>query len=149
MTVLQAQDNRASFRIEIGADTVGLDEYVEVRYSLENASFKGRFSPPKINGMEAAGGPSVSSSMTVINGKMTQSAQYTYYFHPTQEGPIEIPPVTVETSEGSLTTESMSVYVKAGYHAKGRGRQRSYQRELTPPPNKAPEKRYPGKVFRL
>jgi hypothetical protein len=57
------------------------------------------------------GGPSVSTSVSIINGRKTQSTTYTYYLRAPKVGTHEIRPLQISTSAGYL--ESTAVVIVA------------------------------------
>lgn len=105
---LKAQ-KEAIFKIEVASDTVGLDQSFEFSYVLENASGK-KINPPNFEGFTVQG-PSISTNMSIVNGDVTQSQTYTYYLKPSATGVFTILPATMETKEGSLSSEGKRIVV--------------------------------------
>jgi hypothetical protein len=109
------KDAEASFTLQVSADTVAPGGTLEAKYNLENAKVK-NFSQPHFGEFSLAGGPSTQTSMSIINGAVSQSASYTYVLRaPETEGVYTIPSVSVESSTGTVTSESRKIVVKEGY----------------------------------
>lgn len=99
----------AKIRMEVSSDTIGLNNTLEVAITVENAKVK-RFNPPSFEGFRVQG-PSTSTSMSFINGDMTQSATYTYYLTPREKGTFQIGAINVDTEGGVLKTEEKEIIV--------------------------------------
>lgn len=105
--VLNAQ--KPVFQGRLNQDTVLMGNYLEVSFLVENSS--GDFVPPDFDGFELVGGPQQSSSVSIINGKMTSEASYTYYLMPLSEGLLFIGPASLANDGGILRTEPLQVMV--------------------------------------
>ena len=95
--------------MEVSSDTIGLNNTLEVAITVENAKVKG-FNPPKFEGFRVQG-PSTSTSMSIINGDMTQSSTYTFYLTPREKGTFKIGSASVDTEGGSLKTDEKEIIV--------------------------------------
>lgn len=105
------QNSDISFSVQVAYDTVGLEEQLEVKYTLSNTKAVANFETPAFNGFQLLAGPMTSQSMSIINGNMTQSVSYTYYVKPTELGAFNIEAASIETEEGTLVTDDMAVIV--------------------------------------
>lgn len=85
-SAMLAQD--ASFEILVSQDTVLLDNYLEVKFVIEQA--QGDFEPPTFEGFQIVSGPNQSSQMSIINGEVSQQRSYGYYLAPVQPGDLYI-----------------------------------------------------------
>ncbi len=103
----------AQFQIELSSDTVGLDGYIQVSFTINNMEVED-FSPPDFEGFRVQG-PSTSTSMSIINGKSSQSATYTYILIPHKIGTFKIKSASVKTNEGKLETEEKTIEVLEHY----------------------------------
>ena len=108
VTVAQSQD--AQFKVEVSIDSLLMGNYTEVTFTLENAKGS-RFQAPDFEGFQVVGGPSQSSSFSMINGAVSQSQSYTYYLEPLEIGNFYIQPANIETDNGILETEPVLVLV--------------------------------------
>ena len=107
---MQAQESAPKFMVEISMDSILLGNYFEVKYTLENGSVD-NFVAPDFENFNVVGGPNTSSSMSFMNGAMSQSISYTYYLEPKDIGNFYIQPASVETSGAVLETAPMEVLV--------------------------------------
>ena len=97
------------FRVEVSTDTVLLGNYFELKFTVENA--RGNFVHPDFYGFEIVGGPNHSSSFSMINGRVTQSATYTYYLQPLDEGIYFIDPASIDVNGKIMETPTLEIIV--------------------------------------
>ena len=107
---LQAQENSPKFTVSISMDSILLGNYFEVKYTLENGSGD-NFIAPDFENFTIVGGPNTSTSMSFMNGQMTQSVSYAYYLEPKDIGHFYIQPASIEASGQVLETIPMEVMV--------------------------------------
>lgn len=98
------------FTVSVSSDTVLLGNYFELKFTIENAPSKG-FEAPDLHQFNVIGGPNTSSSMSIINGEVSQSASYTYYLEPTDIGVYTIKPAYLTTGETALETPPIDIIV--------------------------------------
>ena len=98
------------FTVEVSSDSVLMDNYFTVSFTLENAEGD-NFAPPAFDEFEVVSGPNTSSSMSFINGKMSQKVSYTYYLRPREVGNYYIHPASIESADGVLETLPQEVIV--------------------------------------
>lgn len=96
--------------VEVSKDTVLMGNYFKVEFTIENVRVRD-FSPPNLDDFYIVGGPNQSSSFSMTNGEISQSKSYTYHLQPKEEGAFVIKSATVETKEGALTTDPVSIVV--------------------------------------
>lgn len=108
-TTLLAQKT-PTFTIEVSTDSILLGNVFKVKFTLENAQGVD-FAPPTFTGFNVVGGPSMSSSMSIVNGKVTQQASYTYYLEPKDIGNYYIEPASITVDGAVLETEPLQVLV--------------------------------------
>lgn len=86
------------------------DEPFEVVFQLQNGRVR-NLEPPSFSRLEAQG-PSVSLSVSAINGRSTQTESYRYYVRASKPGTYRIAPATVITSTGeSLRSKPLTIKV--------------------------------------
>lgn len=104
-----AQEN-VKFSVEVSNDSILMGNYFKVKFSLENA--KGdQFVAPIFEGFNVISGPNFSSSMSIMNGEMSQSVSYTYYLEPKDIGNFYIQPASINVGEDVLETQPLEVMV--------------------------------------
>lgn len=132
--------------MEVSSDTIGLNSTLEVSITVENTQIK-RFNPPQFEGFKVQG-PSTSTSMSIINGNMSQSATYTYYLTPLEKGTLKLGAINVHTEGGILTTDEKEIVVLENFdpEVKPKKRRQSlwdedpFFRRSTPQPPRTLEK---------
>jgi len=107
--LIYAQD-QPNFTVTVSTDSVLLGNYVEVTFTLENAAMDD-FQPPRFEGFQIISGPNQSSSFSMVNGAVTQSASYTYYLEPADIGNYYIAPASVQAGEKVLETTPIEILV--------------------------------------
>ncbi len=102
--------------VEVGAPTiVAVGEVFRVEFAV-NAK-PDEFTPPAITGFDVLAGPTVShgTSVSIINGDVTKSVNYTYtyVFQATAEGRVTIPAATVVVEGRSYASNPTAIEVVA------------------------------------
>ncbi len=103
----QAQD--AKFSVHVNADTIKMGSVLELTFSIENID--GQFLPPPFDGFELIAGPSQSTMMSIINGRMTRSSTYLYYLKPLEAGSFMIGEASVKDKKTTYTTSPVQITV--------------------------------------
>lgn len=147
-----AQD--AKFSVTVSSDSILLGNYLQVSFLLENANGSD-FSPPTFENFAVVSGPNTSSSMSIINGEVSQSISYTYYLEPSDIGSYYITPASISTEEKVLETEPVEIQVLPNPdgviqrpQAKQRRRMDFFRPPATPQPPAAPKKKK-RKIYKL
>ncbi|MEM6698857.1 MAG: BatD family protein [Bacteroidota bacterium] len=107
--LLTAQKN-PTFKVEVSTDSILMDNYFEVKFTLENAGSR-QFTPPSFDDFQVLSGPNTSSSMSIVNGEVTQSISYSYYLKPKDIGNYYISPASVEADGAIIESEPVEVMV--------------------------------------
>ncbi len=133
MLSLAAQD------VSFEADTkspVKEGERFRIKFSL-NAEGE-NFSPPDFEGFRVLSGPNRSSrsSMQIINGKVTRSVSYEYYYtlQATEKGEYTIGSATIDVDGKQYKTDPVQVIVEQGSGSSGSGsaRRQSSSQQKSP-----------------
>lgn len=103
-----AQD--ATFSVTVSSDSVLLGNYIQVSFLLEHANAQ-HFDPPTFEGFDVISGPNTSSSMSIVNGVMSQSLSYTYYVQPRDIGNYYVTPASITTEKKVLETAPIEIMV--------------------------------------
>jgi len=99
-----------SFEVSLSADTIGIEDVLEVSFSLKNARGSA-FEAPEFEGFRIVGGPNTSSQMTIINGEITQTSSYSFILEPLDIGEYYIQPAGIIADGEPLETELKTVWV--------------------------------------
>ncbi|MEM1136530.1 MAG: BatD family protein [Bacteroidota bacterium] len=135
---LLAQD--ISFKVS-APRAVATGENFRIIYTVneKGENFKSADFP---SGIRVLSGPnlSTSSSVQIINGKVSQSMNqsYTFYAVATEEGTLSIPPATVEVDGETYTSESLNIEVVQG-NSNSQAQQQSNSTQSNPNQTKVPE----------
>lgn len=105
---IAAQD--AKFTAILSKSTVALDSKFKVEFKLENAQ-GAQFKAPEFEDFDVISGPSTSSSMTIINGEMTQSIAYVYYLRPKEVGTFTLDAASIKVKGEEFKTKEVKVKV--------------------------------------
>jgi hypothetical protein len=95
-----AQEQAVRFSVEVSTDSLLMDNPLQVSFTLENGAGND-FQAPLFNGFSVVSGPNVSSSMSIVNGAVTQSKRFTFLLMPERVGNFFIEPASV-TVEGTV-----------------------------------------------
>lgn len=106
---LQAQEG-ARFTVEVSTDSILFGNYFKVTFTLENAQ-GGDFSAPDFSEFYVVSGPNQASSMSIVNGEVTQSVSYAYYLEPKEIGNYYILPASIDIGDQMLETQPIEVLV--------------------------------------
>lgn len=104
---VSAQD--AIFEVSLDRDTILAGNYLTVTYRVENLA--GRFEASPFEGLQVVSGPNTSTSMTIINGKVSQEATYSYMLQCNDIGDFFVPPGYLIAGDDTYETEPIPVVV--------------------------------------
>ena len=109
MVGVQAQEG-ARFTVEVSTDSILFGNYFKVTFSLENAKASD-FSAPDFSEFHVVSGPNQASSMSIVNGEVTQSISYSYYLEPREIGNFYILSASVSVGDQVMETQPIEVMV--------------------------------------
>jgi hypothetical protein len=93
---------------------LGLSDYLQVEFIVENAREIDAFTPPDFPGFHIAQGPIQSSGMSVINGNMSQYKSLSYVLQPSRTGKFTITGASATVDGKKMRSNSVSVTVHPG-----------------------------------
>jgi len=89
----------------------------QVTFTLDGA--KGTsFQPPSFEGFTVVGGPSTSTSMSIVNGRTSQSMSFTYALMPKSSGQKRIGSASIKVGGNTLRTKPLNIKVLKGSEQK-------------------------------
>lgn len=97
--------------VSLSANTVLLGHYFVATFTLENVDTD-QFSAPDFTDFDLVAGPHYSSSIQVVNGRMTQQVSYSYYLRPRNLGRYFLGPAGVPSDAGYLETAPQEILVE-------------------------------------
>lgn len=110
ISMLAFSQQAAKLTVEVSNDSILLGNYIEVKFTIENATVK-NFEAPNFDGFNIVSGPNQSSSMMISNGAVSQTVTYSYYIEPVEVGNYYIQPAFVDTEEEALESLPLEVFV--------------------------------------
>ena len=104
-----AQDE-VVFQIELSRDSVLFGNAFEISYLLKNAK-QTRIPIPEFENFIIVGGPNQSSSMTIINGDISQESSLSFMLQAKDLGVYAIPGLEIEIDGIMHTTDEVTVVI--------------------------------------
>lgn len=110
--ILSAQEFRAS----VDKTTVGQNDRFQVYFEFSGSDANGltNFNPPSFNNFKILSGPNQSSSMQIINGRVSATITYSYIITATVIGQFSIGSASVEYNGKEYKTEPINMNVVKG-----------------------------------
>lgn len=122
---------QVSFVATADAKEIVENSTVGVTFKLSNAQGTS-FTPPAVKGLKLVGGPSTSTSMSIVNGRSTSSTAYTYSYLATMAGTYTIGPATIKVQGKTLKTSPLQIRVVKGKAATNTSDKKTFVRvEIT------------------
>jgi len=111
-----AGESDVSFRADVDANRIGLDDQVQLTITIEGRFFnlKGEISMPQLENLKLVAGPSLSTQFSLVNGSMSQVRAYTYVLQPSHTGPARIGPSRAVIDDRERATEPIDLEVVQG-----------------------------------
>ena len=109
VSMIIGQEQTGSISVLVSTDTLYEGNVIGVKYVIEN--LVGDFQPPEFGPMTLVGGPNVSSSFSMINGDVKQSASYEYILRPEDVGDFVLDAAQVVTAEQNFVSDRVHVVV--------------------------------------
>lgn len=107
-----AQDGASA---SVDLDRVGTEDVVQFTVTLEGRATEAADVPlPALQNLRLAGGPSVSTQVSFVNGAMSQSKSLTWTLQPLAQGRASIGPVSIRAGGQSWTTNPITLEVVEG-----------------------------------
>lgn len=100
----------ANVRSEVDARRIGVQDQLLLTITIEGSGGPAEVALPALTNLEIVGGPSQSTQVSILNGRMTQSRSYTYVLQARAVGKAEIGPV----SAGEQSAPAIPIEVVAG-----------------------------------
>ncbi|MFT6334020.1 MAG: hypothetical protein ACJATI_000752 [Halioglobus sp.] len=97
------------FNVQVTSDTILAGNILNITFTANNIA--GQFEGPDMQGLNVISGPNTSTSMSMINGDVTQTATYSYGVLCENIGDITILPAYFNTERETLETEPFSILV--------------------------------------
>ncbi|HVQ30847.1 MAG TPA: BatD family protein [Vicinamibacteria bacterium] len=114
---LFAAAEETTVRSEVDARRIGVLDLVQWNLVLEggNLRLEEDVAVPPLKNLKVVGGPSVSTQVSLVNGRMAQRKVYTWTLKPVAVGPAEVGAVRLKHAGGEATAPAVAVEVAAGH----------------------------------
>ena len=107
-----SQSDEVSFTVSVSADSVYFGNKFKVTFTVENGEGN-NFMQPEFAAFDMASGQMMSSSISIINGAMSQTKSFSYYLEPKEIGRYFIEPASIEVDGEIYETAPYEVFVLA------------------------------------
>ncbi len=97
------------FNVQVSSDTILAGNILNITFTANNIA--GQFEGPDMLGLNVISGPNTSTSMSMINGDVSQTATYSYGVLCNDIGDITILPAYLNTGSEILETELRNILV--------------------------------------
>lgn len=111
LLLISIQGIAQSIQASVDRAKIGLNERFEVTYTING---KGDFEHPSFKNFTKLGGPHQSSSMSIVNGSMSQKKSIRYTLRPKKLGVFTLPKVTANINGDDVTSNAVQVTVVKG-----------------------------------
>lgn len=102
------------FSASIAPNTIGKNEYAQLKFIVENAGEVQQIDPPRLKDFTIIGGPSQESGMSMVNGNVKKYIALSYIIRPRGAGSFVIPPATATADGAVYKSNAVSVKVVTG-----------------------------------
>ena len=117
---------QVSFLASLSRNPVGEQENFEVRFTVSNGN-PTAFVPPSFEHFQLLSGRNQSTSMSIVNGKVTQEMTFSYHLRPKGKGTFTIGAARITVDGKSHKSEPIEVIVEARTGgAQGSGQQQGF-----------------------
>lgn len=100
-----------SLTIEMNKDTISLEETIQVQYRVDKSC---NASDLKFDDFLVVSGPSISRSVSIVNGKRTAESSFSVLLTPIEEGVYDLP----QELCGARLDQPVKIVVIAGYESR-------------------------------
>ena len=109
-TAMMAQKD-AKFSVKVSSDSILLGNEIKVSFKLENGEGRKFTAPDFEPHFVLVSGPNTFSSMSMANGQVSHTTEYSFYIQPKETGSFYIPPASIEVNGKALETKVIEVQV--------------------------------------
>jgi len=99
-----------TLRSEVDARKIGVQDQVQLTITIEGTGGPDEVAPPALQNLEVVAGPSQSTQVSLVNGRLSQSRSFIYVLQPKAEGRASVGAVRA----GDQTAPAIEIEVVAG-----------------------------------
>jgi hypothetical protein len=113
---LSANINAQQFNATVDRTTVGQYDRFQFYFTFEGADINGtsNFRPPSFPGFKVLSGPNQSSSMQIINGRVSGSLVFSYILQPSNIGEYTVGSASIDFGGKTYRTQPVKIKVEKG-----------------------------------
>lgn len=111
-SLLKAQEIR--FTVSVSADKIGMQDFLQVQYLIENTTKVSSFVPPQFRSFRIVEGPGQTTGFNLENGNLKEYITFNYVLKAEKEGRWVIPAATARIDGKTYTSNSVSIEVVKG-----------------------------------
>lgn len=102
---------QVKFTASVSSPQICKNEFVQLRFTVENAKEVQQISPPLFKNFIVVSGPNQESSMTMINGNVNQYISVNFVLKPKSPGNFTIEPATAEADGRKVKSNAVKISV--------------------------------------
>lgn len=119
----------ANFTASVSTNTVTVGQRFQLSFTLDDNG--SNFKEPNLSDFNILGGPSQSTSMSIINGRRSQELTFTYILQAKREGSFTIKPATITVDGSIISSNSVTINVLPESEAQKEARRESQRAAQT------------------
>ena len=100
---------QGKFTCTLSTDSLDAGQYARLTYQIEN--LEGDLELPKFDGVKVVGGPSVSTQMSIVNGKKSSRKKYEYILYFEDAGEYYMGSAAIVSSKSTIETGPVRIVV--------------------------------------
>ncbi len=113
---------QVKFSTVVNEKQPGINDYIQVEYTIENAKSVEKIDPPSFNNLRLIQGPMQSNGMTYVNGVMSQYKSVSFILQPLTKGKIVIPGGIAVADGKIMRSQAVTIEVKSEGAARNNNR---------------------------
>ena len=95
--------------VKVDKDSISINDRIKLEITLHNVD--GVFNPPLLQDWQVLSGPSINTSVMIVNGNKSQTKTFIYIIQPQKTGILFIESVNVLSNEGEIKSDQIAVKV--------------------------------------
>ncbi len=111
---VRSSTGQVKFTTVVSSQELGLNDYLQVEFVVENARQIDELTPPDFPGFHIAQGPIQSSGMSVINGNTSQYKGLSFVLQPVRTGKFTIPGASAVVDGRRMRSNTVVIIVRSG-----------------------------------
>ena len=105
--------DNVQFTLEVSANSIALNDVVQVQYTIANGKNITAFNPPNFKNFKVIQGPDQGSGYSLINGVMKEYISVSYILQPLTTGTFTIPAASATVNGKKILSNSLKITITA------------------------------------